>query len=153
MPEAPSQVDISHNDELWIGRTVASVLEWTQIYGIESLPFPDQVPDDIDITHQQSPGRTRETKPGLLPVADFTQEKQYWPAHAGDVLIEELSALTAAGTREEVLFEFHIEGAARRTYRGYVNSFTPTGEVGGKRMASMNAKIFERQPTNERVIA
>lgn len=153
MSEAASQVDIAVGDELWIGRTVAEALVWTEIQGIEGLPFPEQVPEDIDVTHMGSPGRTRETMPGLLPVADFSQEKQYWPASDGDVLLEELAGLTAAGTREEVLFEFHIVDGARRTYRGYVNSFIPTGTVGDKRMASMNCKIFERQATNERAIS
>lgn len=148
--------DIAYDWELWIGRTVATVTTFTQIFGFETLPFPDQVPEDIDVTHLQSPGRTRETIPGLLPVADWSQEKQYWPADAGDVMLEALAALTAAGTKEEVLIEFNIDPAgtsARRTYRGYVNSYTPTGTVGDKAMASLAVKIMDRQSTNSRVIA
>jgi hypothetical protein len=89
-------------------------------------------------------------------VADWSQEKQYWPADAGDVVLEALAALTAAGDREIVLFEFNIDPAgtsARRTYRGYVNSYIPTGAVGDKSMAGLNVKIFDRQATNPRVIA
>lgn len=154
--EVPSQVDIAYQYEMWVGRTVAETTTWTQILGIENLPFPDQVPEDVDVTHMQSPGRTRETIPGLLPVVDASLEKQYWPEDDGDVLLEDLSELTAAGTREDVLFEFNTGGAtpaARRTYRGYVNSFTPSGTVGDKAMVAVAMKIFERQATNERVIA
>ena len=155
MAQAASQADLAYDWELWIGRTVASTTTFTQIYGFESLPFPDQVPEDIDVTHLQSPGRTRETTPGLIPVVDWSQEKQLWN-DTGDTLLEELSELTAAGTRETVLFEFNIdpEGLGiRRTYRGYVNSFTPTGSVGDKAMTSVAFKILDRQATNTRVIA
>ena len=156
MPTAASQVDIAYNWELWVGRTVSAELVWTQIYGFESLPFPEQVPADVDVTHMQSPGRTSEIIPGLLPVADWSQEKQYWPESAGDVLIEALALLTAAGTKEDVLFEFNIDPAgtsARRTYLGYVNVFTPLGTVGDKAMAALGVKVLSRQATNARVIA
>ena len=151
--------EIAYDWELWIGReddVTPGTYNFTQIFGFESLPFPDQVPEDTDVTHMQSPGRARETTPGLLPVADWAQEKQYWAADPGDVLLEELADLTAAGTKEDVLIEFNIDPAgtsARRTYRGYVNSYTPTGSVGDKAMANLAIKIMDRQATDERVIA
>jgi hypothetical protein len=151
--------DIAYDWELWIGRETAPGEDdhtFTQIFGFESLPFPEQVPEDVDVTHMQSPGRTHETTPGLLPVADWSQEKQFWESDAGDVILETLSGLTAAGTKEDVLIEFNIDPAgtaARRTYRGYVNSYTPTGTVGEKAMASLAVKILDRQATNARVIA
>lgn len=151
--------DIAYDWEMWIGRETAPGADdhtFTQIVGFESLPFPDQVPEDVDVTHMQSPGRTRETIPGLLPVADWSQDKQYWSGNAGDALLEALADLTAAGTREDILIEFNIDPAGakvRRTYRGYVNSFIPTGSVGDKSMASLAIKILDRQATNDRVIA
>ena len=151
-----SEADIAYGYEMWIGRTVAETTTWTEILGIENLPFPEQVPEDQDVTHMKSPGRTRETIPGLLPVADATLEKQYWPSDDGDVLLNTLADLTAAGTRENVLIEFNTGGAtpsARRTYRGYINTFTPTGTVGEKAMCSVTMKILDRQATNARVIA
>lgn len=155
MPQAASEADLAYDWELWIGRTVASTTTWTQIYGFESLPFPDQVPEDIDVTHINSPGRTRETIPGLIPVVDWSQDKQLW-GDDGDDLLEDLAELTAAGTRETVLMEFNIDptGAGiRRTYNGYVNSFTPAGSVGEKAMATVAFKILDRQATNTRTIS
>lgn len=154
MAERASQADIAWNDELWIGRTIAGepeTVEWTQIYGIETLNTPEKTPDDIDVTHMQSPGRTRETIPGLLSSADWSQEKQYWPADEGDLLLEELAGLTEAGTKEDVLVEYNVAGI-RRTYRGYVNAFTPTASVGDKRMVSLSMKIFERVLPNPRTV-
>jgi hypothetical protein len=159
MPQAAFAGAIAYDWELWIGRTALvadlPVTTWTQILGFETLPFPDQVPEDIDVTHMQSPGRTRETIPGLMPVADWSQDKQIWPGNAGDTLLETLAGLTAAGTRELVLMEFNVNPAgtgARRTYQGYVNSFIPTGTVGDKAMASVNFKIMARQSSNARTL-
>ena len=159
MGQTASKADIAYDWELWIGRTAIvaeePVTTWTQIYGFEGLPFPEQQPEDVDVTHMQSPGRTRETIPGLLPIADWSQEKQLWPEDDGDVLIETLAALTESGEKEDVLFEFNLDPAGasiRRTYRGYVNSYTPTGTVGDKAMATLSVKIMERQATNARVI-
>ena len=158
--EVPSQADIAYQYEMWIGRTTivetVETIVWTEILGIENLPFPTQVPEDVDVTHMKSPRRTRETIPGLLPVADATLDKQYWPESEGDILLDTLAYLTAAGTRETVLIEFSTGGAdpaARRTYRGYINTFTPSGNIGEKAMCSVAMKILDRQATNARVIA
>lgn len=150
--------EIAFDWELWIGREAtpgAGMHTFTQIYGFESLPFPEQVPEDIDVTHLQSPGRTRETIPGLLPVADWSQEKQLWAADPGDIMLGTLAALTSSGDKEDVLIEFNIDpagAAVRRTYRGYVNSYTPMGGVGEKAMGALAIKILDRQATNARVI-
>jgi hypothetical protein len=152
-----SQVDIAYGHEMWIGRTAivedAPVTTWTEIMGIEQLAFPEKSPEDVDVTHMKSPGRSRESIPGLMPVADTAQEKQYWPEDDGDVLLETLAVLTETGAKENVMIEFHRPGAARRTYRGYVNSFIPGGTVGDKEMVTVNLKLFERLSSNPRTIA
>lgn len=159
MTQKQSPVDIAHDWELWIGRETAPGADdhtFTQIYGFESLPFPDQVPEDVDVTHLNSPNRTRETMPGLMSVADWSQDKQLWPEDAGDIMLEALAALTAAGNKEDVLIEFNLRPAGdsiRRTYRGYVNSYIPTGTVGDKEMGALSVKIMERQATNARALS
>jgi len=153
MVEVASKADIGYQDELWIGRTVASVTTWTQVYGLTELNAPQKVPEDIDVTHMQSPGRSRETIPGLLAIGDWSQDIQYWPGEAHDVLLEELAAKTETGDRELVQIEFLFVGGARRTYSGYVNEYTPSGSVGDVRNVTLGLKLFERTPTNARPIA
>lgn len=150
--EIASQADISYQDELWIGRTSGSQTTWTQILGVEEIGMPEKAPDDVDVTHQQSPGRSKETIPGLLAAADWSQDLQFWPGHASQVMLDELATLTEAGTPEYISIEFNV-GGLRRTYRGYVSTFTPTGSVGDKRTASLAAKIFERITPNPRTVA
>lgn len=153
-----SQAAISFDDQVWIGRetgtTEAPETTWTQILGLEPVPFPENVPEEIDVTHQQSPGRSRETMPGLSPAVDATLEKQLWLGSDGDTLLTTLADAYEGGTREDVLIEFMIDASAplRRTYRGHITSYIPQATVGDKRMVSVGMKIFERQASNVRVI-
>jgi len=149
MVEVASQVGLGYQDELWIGRTAAETTTWTQILGIETINVPEKTPEEIDVTHMQSPGRTRETIPGLMAAADWSQEIQYWPENTSQVLLETLAGLTETGAQEDVMVEF-VVGGIRRTYRGYVNQFTPQSSVGEKRMATLAMKIFERVTPNPR---
>lgn len=142
MVEVTSKVDIGYQDELWIGR--GETPTWTQVLGIETLAMPEKVPEDVDVTHMQSPGRSRETIPGLLAVGDWSQEIQYWPGEDHDVILEELYAKNEEGDREVILIEFAYDGGTRRTYQGYVNSYIPTSSVGDKRMVNLSMKLFGR---------
>ncbi|MCJ8138432.1 phage tail tube protein [Falsirhodobacter halotolerans] len=153
MLEIESQADIGYQDELWIGPfgDGQTPTAWTQILGVEELGMPEKTPEDVDVTHMQSPGRSRETRPGLMAVADFSQDIQFWPEHPSQVLLDDLAELTEAGEPAYVLIEMNV-GGMRRTYRGYVNSFTPSGSVGDKRMASLAMKVFDRV-ANSRVPA
>lgn len=146
MVEVASQVGIGWQDELWIGRSASGgggTVAWTQILGVETINTPEKVPEDIDVTHMQSPGSTRETIPGLLAVADWSQELQFWPEHPSQILLDTLAALNETGEKEDVMVEF-VVGGLRRTYRGYVSSFAPQGSVGEKRMATLAMKIMDR---------
>ncbi|WP_312529456.1 phage tail tube protein [Paracoccus sp. (in: a-proteobacteria)] len=145
MAERYSQADVSWDDQLYVGRFASGGGEptFTQIYGIENLPMPERAPEDLDMTHQQSPGRSRETKPGLMAAADYSLDKQLWAEDEGDLLLDELAGLSEAGTEEMVLIEFVVAGI-RRTYRGYVNAYTPQAPVGEKRPVSVAFKIFNR---------
>lgn len=147
--EVASQVDISYQEELWVGRQTGDTgpFTYTQILGVETVGMPEKTPEDVDVTHQQSPGRSRETKPGLLAAADFSQDMQYWPDHASQQMLDTLAALTEAGTPEDIHVVM-VVGGLQRTYRGYVNSYTPTGTVGEKRMAAVAFKVFERITPN-----
>lgn len=154
MPEVASGADVAWNDQLWIGPIGtppggAVVSAWAQVLGIEELNMPDKTPDDIDVTHMQSPGRTRETIPGLLAAADWSQDIQLWAGDAVQADLDALAALTEAGTPEMIRVEMNV-GGYRRTYRGYVNTFDPQASVGDKRMAALSMKLFERVTPNPR---
>lgn len=142
MPEAQSEVDIGYGTVIRVGR--GGTPTWTQIMGAETASVPSQPPEDIDVTHLQSPGRTRETKPGLKPVADYGLELQYWPGSATDILLKELADLTAAGTPETVILEITPNGGDTWQFDCYVNEYVPTSPVGDKQMVTASFKVQAR---------
>lgn len=151
MPEAQSQVDIGYGTIIRVGRGEGPT--WTQIMGGETAGVPSQPPEDIDVTHFQSPNRTRETRPGLKPVADYSLELQYWPGSATDVLLMELADLTGAGTPEMVVLEMTPNGGATWQFMAYLNEYVPSMPVGDKQMVAANWKVQARiitdaAPTN-----
>lgn len=146
-----SVVDIGYGTQIRIGRGAGPT--WTQIMGGESASVPSQPPEDIDVTHFDSPSRTRETKPGLKAVADYSLELQYWPGTATDTLLQELADLTSAGTRELVLLEITPNGGTAVVYQCYVNEYVPSMSVGEKQMVTASFKVMARviaeaAPTN-----
>lgn len=151
MPEALSQVDIGYGTVSRVGRGAGPT--WTQIMGGETAAVPSQPPEDIDVTHFQSPGRTRETMPGLKPVADYELELQYWPGSATDLLLTELADLTSAGSREIVLLEITPNGGSTWIFQAYLNEYVPSMAVGDKQMVTARWKVMARvlidaAPTN-----
>lgn len=152
MVEVASKAKIAYQYELWIGPIGAgtTVTEWTQVLGFETLNLPTKMPEDIDVTHMQSKGHTRETIPGLLPVGELSQEMQFWDDDPGQLLLIELADLNETGVREDVLIEMNV-GGIRRTYRSNISAFTVGGTVGAKAMATLDAKMFERVE-NTRVV-
>lgn len=142
MPEMNSQVQIGYGTVIRVGR--GETPTWTQIMGGETASIPSQPPEDIDVTHFQSPGRTRETIPGLKPVADYALELQYWPGSDTDVLLTELDELTASGDREIVLLEITPNGGSTWTFQAYLNEYVPSMSVGEKQMVTANWKVMAR---------
>jgi hypothetical protein len=142
MPEALSQVQIGYGTVIRVGRGEGPT--WTQIMGGEQAGVPSQPPEDIDVTHFQSPGRTRETMPGLKPVADFEMELQYWPDSATDVLLMELADLTSAGNREVVLLEVTPYNGQTWVFQAYLNEYVPSMAVGEKQMVAARWKVMAR---------
>ncbi|WP_404861863.1 hypothetical protein [Georhizobium sp. MAB10] len=142
MPEQNSLVDIGYGSVIRVGR--GATPEWTQLMGLETVTVPSQPPEDVDVTHQQSPGRTRETKPGMKPVADYALEMQYWPGSDTDVLLTELDELTVQGNREIVLLEITPNGGATWTFQAYLNEYIPSSPLGEKQMVTANWKVMAR---------
>jgi len=151
MPEQFSLVDIGYGTKIRIGRGAGP--DWTDIMGGEKASVPSQPPDDVDVTHFNSPGGTKETMPGMKAVADYGLELQYWPTSPTHALLQELADLTSAGTRELVLLEITPSGGTAVTYQCYVNEYVPSMSVAEKQMVTASFKVMGRviaaaAPTN-----
>lgn len=121
----------------------------SQILGVETVAPPEMVPEEEDVTHQQSPVRTRETIPGLIAAVDLSQELQFWPQHASQIMLDTLADLSAADTPEDIHVVM-VVGGIMRASRAQVRVFTQTGTVRTKRLANVAFKIFE--PVNPKPV-
>lgn len=63
---------------------------FTDIAEVFNITPPSFEADDVDVTHNQSPNRTRETIPGLVTPGDCSFEMNFVPGSASDVLIRAL---------------------------------------------------------------
>ena len=97
-------------------------------------------------------GRAKAPPTPDLPHRPKASAVPWHHGHASQELLDDLAALTEAGTPEYIRVEMKV-GTIRRTYRGYVETFNPQGSVGDKRMATLTMKLFERVAPNPRVVA
>lgn len=95
---------------------------WTKLVGVEEFEFPDQTPDNEDVTHLESPNDTEETIRGMKKAATWALNVHYVPGNATDVA---LAAVEASG--EHFLLELTAVGADAVEYAAYLNSWRPTG--------------------------
>lgn len=103
----------------------------TSIVGVEEFEFPDQTPDNEDVTHLTSPGDTEEAIRGMKKVAVWALNHHYVPDSDMDVA---LAAVDASG--EDFVLELKAAGATAVQYAAYLNSYRPTGiSPRGKMMA------------------
>lgn len=149
MVEVASQASASYQDELWLARKASggSSFTATQILGVSTFAMPEKVPDSLDVTHQQSPGRSRESISGLLAEAEFSTELQFWPEHPSQIMVDALATLTEQGAPEEVQASF-VVGGIQRTYRAHVWTWIPNAPLGETRTANITLKIYERITPN-----
>lgn len=65
----------------------STFVEIAEVYNITP---PNFEADDVDVTHNQSPNRTRETIPGLKSPGDCSFEMNFVPGSDSDVLLRKL---------------------------------------------------------------
>lgn len=100
---------------------IGDPLETTSIVGIETFDFPDQTPDNIDVTHLLSPGDTEEFIPDMKKAAVWPLTHHYVPDSDMD---DALSAVD--GTGEYFVLELKAPGADAVEYVVFLNSYRPT---------------------------
>lgn len=128
-----------HGSFVRIGRGATPA--WTKLVGVEEFDFPDQVPDDIDTTHLESPGDTEEAIPGMNKMAAWQVNTQYVPGNDTDVLLSDL-----ADSKEHVILELNVVGAAApKQFVAYVKGWRPTGiKSKDKMMAQLSMTVMAK---------
>jgi hypothetical protein len=116
---ASSGVKLGLGSTVRIGRGAGPI--WTEIIGGDGVQFPDQTPDDVDVTWLKSPNGTEETIPGLKKVASWTLGLHYVPGSPTDLLLSDLEA-----TGEDFILEITPVGGASHRWVAYVKIYKPT---------------------------
>lgn len=97
---------------------------------------PDASVDQIDVTHFQSPGRTKEFIPGLTDPGTVSVTMNYTPNSTSDQRIE---ALKAAGTVLSMRVTY--PNGVRVTFSAAVQSYSKAIPVDDRMTATMEVKV------------
>ncbi|CUH66814.1 hypothetical protein TG4357_02655 [Thalassovita gelatinovora] len=128
-----------HGSFIRIGR--GETPAWTKLVGVEEFDFPDQTPDDIDVTHLESPGDTEEVMPGMNKASSWKINVHHVPGGDTETLLADL-----AETKEHIILEINVVGAAvAKQFVAYVNSYRPTGiKSKDKMMAEVSLAVMAK---------
>lgn len=99
---AASEASLGYGSKFKISDN-ASPGVFTEIAEVFNITPPNFEADDVDVTHNQSPNRTRETIPGLKTPGDCSFEMNFVPGSASDIL---LLALLQSGEQRACQIEF-----------------------------------------------
>lgn len=109
---------------------------WTTLSRVGDVTFPQAMADEVETTHQQSPGRTKEFIAGLIDNGTVTIPTQYLPDSPTDVL---LKAITLS--QELVQVEITPVNGTAEKWAGFCKQYQRTAPVQGVRMADATFRI------------
>lgn len=118
---------ISNNDSPGIFTDIAEVFNITP---------PSFEADDVDVTHNQSPNRTRETIAGLKTPGDCSFEMNFIPGSASDVLIRGLQ-----GTGEQRACQIEFPNAETWDFLASVKGYEVSMPTDDKMTATVSMLV------------
>jgi len=118
---------ISNNDSPGIYTDIAEVFNITP---------PNFEADDVDVTHNQSPNRTRETIAGLKTPGDCSFEMNFIPGSASDVLIRLL-----LGTGEQRACQIQFPNAVTWSFLASVKGYEVSMPTDDKMSATVSMQV------------
>ena len=101
------------------------------------IDAPDEQVDEVQVTHQKSPGRRRQFIAGLIDSGEISFPMNYIPGSPTDVLLREIKA-----TGEEVLIEVTLgEGGIPDTYSGFLKGYARSAPIDDKMTATATFRL------------
>ncbi|WP_340109460.1 phage tail tube protein [Pikeienuella sp. HZG-20] len=123
---------------------------WTALQLVGDIDMPDEQVDEIDVTHQDSPGRRRQFIAGLIDGGEVSIPMNYIPGNATDTV---LLAIKASG--EEVQLELTLPPTTAggtgqtETYAAFLKSYARSAPIADKMTATatfrLSAQIVEEE--------
>lgn len=109
---------------------------WIEIAEVFDITPPSQAVDQVDVTHMQSPNRTREFIAGLSDPGSASFEMNFVPGSSSDLKIQEIR-----GTGEQVLCRVTFPNSVTWTFTGQIESYEPAIPNEDKMTASVSFKV------------
>lgn len=110
---------------------------WFKLAGIQDVEIPFGEADEVEVTHMESPNRTREFIAGLKTQNDITIPMLYVKDSATDTKIK-----TLHGSGDTILIRFgDVDDTSYITFTGFVKNYSIKRPVDGPRTAELTLKV------------
>jgi len=113
-----------------------SPLTYTALAEVFNVTPPNQQVDDVDVTHNTSPNRTREFIPGLIDPGECSFEMNFVPSSASDDRIQQLKA-----SGEQVYMRITFPNSTTWDFLGSVKGYEISSETEGKMTATVTVRV------------
>jgi hypothetical protein len=129
-----------------IGYSAKFAIAGTVVAEVFSITPPNDNIDVIDVSHMQSPNRTREFITGLNDPGEASFEMNFVPGSAADLAIQALKGLTAT-TEFIITFPPGTTGAVIWTFNGFLTGYEPALPGEDKMTATVTIKVTSSYTT------
>ena len=127
--------DIGYNSTLEVSTTPGGST-YTAIGEVTSITPPNESVDVIDVTHMDSPNRTREFIQGLIDPGDASAEVNWVPGGVTEDFV--LGWRTSGETRN---VRITMANDTTYTFPAFVTGWSPQAPVDGKLAATLTMKV------------
>lgn len=110
--------------------------DWIEIAEVYDITPPSSTVDQVDVTHMNSPNRTREFISGLSDPGSASFEMNFVPGSASDLKIQEIR-----GTGEQVLCRVTFPNDVTWAFTGQIESYEPAIPTEDRMTASVSFKV------------
>lgn len=135
-----SNADIGYGSKMYVETADSpnqSPPDYHELSEVTNITPPNFETDDVDVTHMQSPNRTREFVAGLVDPGEASFEMNWVPGSETDTILLDLKT---AGTTVswKILFP---DGINYWEFSGYVKGYEPTLETEDKMTATCTIRV------------
>lgn len=116
--------------------TAQSPPEWVDLGEVFNITPPSFVADRVEVTHMQSPSRTREYKPGMITPGTASLQMNFIPGSPSDILVR---AMQVAGTSTTHRITFPND--VTWEFEAAIESYEPADPVDDRMTATVNITV------------
>lgn len=127
---------IGYGSGVRIGRGATPT--WTPLALVGDIDMPDETVDEVEVTHQKSPGRRRQFIAGLIDSGELTVPMNLIPGSPTDTLCKELKA-----SGEEVIIGITLSegGTEEERFTGFLKGYGRTAPIDDKMTAEATFRL------------